>query len=435
MHLCYGIISGDSLRLNYASTLKDYDLCQIDIFTVNNSNGMSCGSPDKPHNGLVKTRFKEKQLFVEFDCKQNYTLVGPKEIRCESSGLWSALSPVCSNTNPNLKIKPKKPNLKSFKNETKVKPKTITCNELDDENGRFSYTKGLSVGSHAILHCNKTFRVSSKSVSECLHTGIWSHSYNYSLKCVQIVCDFINISEIRGIRQIIIKKSEEKLTYSSELDIHCNNSIVYQRICGINGFWVKKDDINNTNAVSDLKMLCQTDDSYSEIGKNSENSPAKTTNMSLKSLIIISSIAAITTTSLLLIIFTFIRYLKKKLDKLNSNIANNSCRRVMTSVPVNDFSLIQIKHNYGSGRRRHSEAISSSYYGSEEGPEVETTFASSVLFNSGRKTSIIHTYSEPFDFDFSGQHIINETSEENIYSEPYSSTENELYSLESKCFD
>jgi hypothetical protein len=97
---------------------------------------------------------------------------------------------------------------------------------------------------------------------------------------------------------------------------------------------------------------------------------------------------------------------------------------------VNDFSFIEVKHNIAN-RRRFSEISNINIYSTPifaNDDEMETCFPSSVAFGTRRRTAIIHTYSEPFDTGTNGSHISEESNNENIYSEPYISAENDIYS-------
>ena len=411
-HNCIGIIAGNSLQINYIKNMNEFVLCEIQVFRIDNKSGLRCGSPDIPFNGYVRTQFKDNHLFANFYCNQNYTLIGNKEIKCESTGLWSQLTPICVKQNQNLKTKFKKTNPKVIKIE-------IKCNLLEDRNGKFIFTNGYEIGSQAILKCNKGFRLSSKyQLSQCLSTGNWSHFNNYSLNCNQIECHstyFIN-----NLTNISIKY-KQKYIYSDEIEILCNNSLKVKRFCGINGFWVQKEDIEDKKLLNDSKNSCESD---------SNTKYTKTFNISINSLIIISSLVAIISTLITFLLFSLIRYLKRSFKRINRKERN---RRTLSSVPANDISIIQIKHNFANNRTDFETLNNTSFYGSGSQTEMQTRISSSLLMGSSRKTSIIHTYSEPIepiDFQFNKQFI-----EENIYSEPYSIEDNEIYSCESKTFD
>lgn len=418
-HHCNGIISADSLRINYGySNQSLVQLCELTVFVIDKS-GMRCGTPDVPSNGVAKTHFASGQLVVAFECHHNYNLIGTDQIRCETSGLWSGISPTCVATEGRHRAK------KILKTVTRInQPKTITCSELAVDNGRIAFTDGLNIGSHAILKCNDGFKESSISESVCLWTGIWSHIDKHVFRCTEIQCHSIDENAFPAIRRVVPKKSEEFVKYSSEVEIICNNSQILERICGISGFWVKKSDINKTIGVSDVTSLCTN---FQSVDSNEKNS------ISLNNLLIMSSIVAVTTTLLVLAILTLMRHLNKRLTQLNASVGNGQLgRRVLSSVPVNDFSLIQIKH-FANNRKRYSEAKTSAYYGCDDN-EVETRFSSTVAFGSPQRTAIIHTYSEPIDCQFDEQNILSDNRSENIYSEPYC-TDNDIYDCDSKCFD
>ncbi|CAG0889424.1 unnamed protein product [Darwinula stevensoni] len=167
-----------------------------------------CGVPPPLNEGVRQLLNGSTNVgsIVEYQCQEDYWLVGPQRRVCLASSLWSDSAPYC---------------------------KLITCGEPEVPPGAIVTGPNFNVNSIILYSCEPGNFLVGRSERICTHEGKWSGDASY--------CEFVDCGRIQPILKGTISYLNETTFLGSVVQYTCSRNYRLlgqsQRVCPRDGHW------------------------------------------------------------------------------------------------------------------------------------------------------------------------------------------------------